>query len=73
MKRVDVVGAVLFDDGHDVLAQTGEDRSNRDRRHHSNHDPQHGQEAAKLVRAHAVERHHQRFSQNTFWKLSFIS
>src|SRR5262245_54289793 len=62
MKGVDIVGAVLLDDGNDALPHSREYRSNHDRGEHADHYAQHGKEATELMTANAVERHAQRFA-----------
>ena len=57
MKRVDVVCAIFLDDGNNVLAQAGENRSDRDRGHHADDDAQHCQKTSELVGPDAIERH----------------
>ena len=68
MERVDVVRSILFNHRDDVLTQTGQQRSDRDRRHHTDDDSEHGEKTAKLMAAHAVERHLQRLAQHSFWQ-----
>ena len=67
VERIDVVCAVFFDNRDDALAHAGKDRSDHDRGHHSDYDPQNSQKAAKLIGTHVVERHCERFAGNDFW------
>src|ERR1051326_8454126 len=69
MKSVNVVGAILFNNRDDTLTHAGKNRSDHNRRHDANHNAEHGQEAAKLVRAHVVERHGQSFAGKDSWQL----
>ena len=71
MKSVDVVRAIFFNHGNDVLSQAGEQRRDADRGHHADHDSEYSQKTAKLVPAHAVERHLESFAQNAFWQPEF--
>src|SRR5262249_1124950 len=68
VKSVDVVRAILFDHRDDVLPQAGEQRRDADRRHHADYDSEHREKTAKLVPAHAIERHLQYFAQGAFWE-----
>ncbi len=38
-----------------------------DRRHHADNDSEHSQKTAKLMTAHAIQRHLQRLAQHSFW------
>ncbi len=67
MERVDVVRSILFDHRDDVLTQAREQRSNRDRRHHADHDSEHREKTAKLMATHTIECHPHRLTQNAFW------
>ena len=49
MERVNVVRSILFDHRDDVLTQTRQERRDRDRGHHADHDSEHGEKAAKLM------------------------
>src|SRR5260370_17650914 len=73
MERIDIIGPVLFDHGDDVLAQSGQDGGDRDRRHYTNNNSQNCQKAAEFVRAYTIQRHRQRFAKSTFWESEFHS
>src|SRR2546428_9998727 len=69
VKIVDVFCAMFLNNRNDILAQSGEDGRDRDCRHHADHNAQDSEKAAKLVSAHAIKRHPQRFFQHSSWKL----
>src|SRR6476469_6510110 len=71
MECVDVIRAVLLNDGNDVLTQASENRSDRDGSHDADHDAQHRQETSELVRAHAIQSHSECLTQYASWQVEF--
>ena len=64
MKCPDIIGSILLDQIHDVLAQASEYRGDNDHGHDTNHDAKDGQKASEFVGAQIGQGHYDIFKRD---------